>query len=210
MVDNREAHEAAWIEIGKRWDLGVTSEYYRAHIHGRSNTRNARILLGDDSTEEQAKALAGEKEEIYRQMYGPNIRPIDGLTDLLALLKEVGVPCATVSNAPGINVDMVMDALDLRGFFEIIVDRDQVVKGKPEPDMLLKAVNFLGLPPAQCLVFEDSISGFGSAEAAGTPYVVVKAGAEPDAHMDAKCPVDKIHDFTEVTLDRLRGWVGVS
>ena len=208
MVDNRRFHEAAWLELGRRRGMPITSEFYRERIHSRSNAETAGLLLGPDSDRDAAAALSAEKEALYRELYLPEIREITGLAGLLAELAEAGVPCAAVSNSPPANVQMVIDALGIRDRFACILDCTQADRGKPAPDLFLQAAKQIGIPIRHCLVLEDSVSGFAAAEAAGAPYVVVKAGGDPAELVHAKRPVAMVDDFTELSVEQMAEWVG--
>ena len=203
MVDNRGFHEQAWIELGRVHDVVITPEIYRRHIHSRPNDGNVRFLFGDNDPAAIGR-LSDQKEEIYRAMYRPVLRAIDGLSRLLEALADAGVPCAAVSNSPAANVGMVLDDLAIRRHFRLVLDVSQVSRGKPDPEILYRAAEILGVTPGRCVLLEDSISGFGAAEAADMPYVVISAGADPDELPRAASARAVHHDFTSLTVGELR------
>ncbi|HPD46592.1 MAG TPA: HAD family phosphatase [Anaerohalosphaeraceae bacterium] len=200
MVDNAAFHEKAWIELGRRYGLPITREYYRTHIHARSNDRNVQGLLGGKATPEQIRRLSDEKEAIYRDSFRPMIREIPGLTAVLRALHAAGIPCAAASNSPRENVDMVLDELGIRQYFDVAVDRDQISHGKPDPEILLTAADKAGLPPERCIVVEDSSSGFKAAENAGMKYIVITAGADPEELKHAVRASAVYRDYTELSV----------
>ncbi len=210
MVDNAPFHQAAWIELGRRRGRPITAEYYQARIHARSNELIIRDLFGEDRSAEFVAGVSAEKEKIYRELYAPVICEVPGLTELLSGLQNRNIPCGAASNSPQANVNMVLDLLQIRSFFHVVIDRDQVTRGKPHPDLLLIAARGLGFPPGRCLVLEDSAPGFAAARNAGMPYVVVTAGACPEElceAMDARA----VHaDFTSIDPDRLIDWLSAS
>lgn len=67
-----------------------------------------------------------------------------------------------------------VEALGLRPLFDVIVTRDDVVRGKPSPDLFLKAADLLGIGPARCIVYEDSDEGLEAAAAAGMDAIDVR------------------------------------
>jgi HAD superfamily hydrolase (TIGR01509 family) len=207
MVDNRRVHEAAWLELAQRRGMAITPDFYRQRMHSRSNTEIGHLLLGADADGDAIAALSGEKEAIYRERYRPKLREVAGLSMLLAELAEAGVPCAVVSNSPPANVAMVIDGLQIRRYFRCVIDYTQVARGKPDPQLLQAAASQLGVPIERCLVLEDSVSGFAAAEAAGAPYVVVTAGADPAELCRAEQAVAVVVDFTELSVERMARWV---
>jgi len=203
MVDNAPFHQAAWIELGKRRGKPITAEYYRTHIHARSNELTVRRLFGEDCSADFIAAISTEKEQLYRDLYAPKICEVAGLTDLLRVLWSRNIACAAASNSPAANVNMVLDLLRIRSFFRVVIDRQQVTRGKPHPDLLLAAAQGLGVPPRRCLVFEDSTAGFAAARNAHMPYIVITAGACLADLVEATDAKDVHADFTSVDPDRL-------
>ncbi len=204
MVDNRAYHERAWIELGRRHGVEITPETYRRHIHSRPNDANARFLFGPQDGARLAARISDEKEAIYRETFAPVMREIAGLSALLAALAEAGVPCAAVSNSPPENVDMVLDGLRIRNRFRTILNVSHVSRGKPDPEILLRAAAELEVAPGACVLLEDSISGFLAARAAGMPYVVITAGADPE-ELPRAVGCSAVHrDFTTVSVEELR------
>ena len=198
MVDNANYHEQAWIELGKKYDLGITNEFYREHIHSRSNDKNVRLLFDQDISSEMIDKIGNEKETFYRRIYQPIIKEIAGLTDLLKALYQKHIPCAAASNSPKANVDMVLDELNIRKYFKVTIDRAQVSTGKPNPEVLLKAAAKLGLEPQKCVLFEDSLSGFKAAQRAKMPYIVITEGADKN-DLKYATSAQAIHkDFTTI------------
>lgn len=207
MVDNARYHEAAWVELGHRHGFGITPEFYRQHIHARSNDRNIRTLLGESASETDIQRLGDEKEQIYRDRFGPVMKEIPGLTNLLKALSTEGVACGAASNSPKANVDMVLDGLEIRRYFRAVIDRDMIRVGKPDPEMLLRVSAELSIKPERCVVLEDSASGFLAAQRAGMPCIAISQGADPADIRSADYPVAIHADFTELSPTLLRSIV---
>ena len=74
MVDNVAWHENAWLELSRRHGLGITRQFYREHIHSRSNDKNVRKLFADKATPELIERISHEKETIYRESFRPVIK----------------------------------------------------------------------------------------------------------------------------------------
>lgn len=203
MVDNVAWHENAWLELSRRHGLGITRQFYREHIHSRSNDKNVRKLFADKATPELIERISREKETIYRDSFRPVIKEIAGLTDLLKALKASDVRCAAASNSPKGNVDMVLDELALRKYFDVVVDRDQISHGKPDPEVLLTTAERLGLDAKRCIVVEDSLSGFRAAERAGMKYIVITTGADAEELKHAANACAIYEDFTAIAPQRL-------
>lgn len=106
-----------------------------------------------------------------------------GARELLAALREAGVPCALVTSSYQRLTDAVIAALE-PGTFDFVVTGDQVARGKPHPEPYLLAAEKLGVDPDRCVAIEDSEPGTRSAEAAGCAVLVVPAHAHPERRPD--------------------------
>jgi HAD superfamily hydrolase (TIGR01509 family) len=82
-------------------------------------------------------------------------------------------PVAIASGGPREIVRRMLELAGLALLFEVVVSADDVVHGKPSPDMFLLAAKQMGVPPGKCLVFEDAEPGMKAAVAAGMQYVRV-------------------------------------
>lgn len=198
LVDNHAAHEMAWLVWAGRHGLALDHAYYQEHLYARSNDRILRTLLGERVRAEDVLAWAAEKESIYRELYRPHLAPMPGLLPLLEQIKAVGLPCAAASNAERVNVDFVVDGLGLREHMKIVLTREDVRVGKPDPELFLRAARELECPPEQCLVFEDSAPGFEAAHRAGMICMAItghsRSGVIPDYVADTH------RDFLTVRL----------
>ena len=205
MVDNAQYHQAAWTELGARYGKSITSQFYREHIHAHTNDSIVRTLFGDVSNKQIAK-ISNEKEIIYRASFRPALKEIPGLTNLLKALKNDAVPCGAASNSPQANVDMVLDELNLRQYLDVVINNDQVERGKPDPEILLTAAAGLGIQTERCVVFEDSISGFKAARRAKMPCIAITP--RPDRQiLEFIAGPRTYRDFTTITLAQLKALV---
>jgi len=99
------------------------------------------------------------------------VRP--GIAALFAEARAAGLRLAVASNSSHSHVERQLGARGLLTFFDTIVCREDVVSGKPAPDLYLAALARLGLDAAQALAFEDSVPGHVAAASAGLRVIVV-------------------------------------
>jgi HAD superfamily hydrolase (TIGR01509 family) len=206
MVNNTSYHRKAWFELCRRHGIELDHQSYHDKIHARSNDTIVPNLFGPDVDEAFILSIEHEKESLYRQGFGPMMKETPGLTALLNQLRENGIPCAAASNSPKANVDFVLDGLNARNFFRAVTYRDLVKVGKPDPELFLTAAAGIGVSPEQCLVFEDSASGFKAARAAGMRYVAITLGADPYELKEACDATAVVEDFTQISLPQLSGF----
>jgi beta-phosphoglucomutase len=204
MVDNKDYHQRAWIDLCRRHGMNLTSEMYRTHIHARPNNKIIPDIFGADLSLAAAEAIALEKETIYRQLYRPHVKPLCGLIRLLGELSEHDIPCAAASNSPAGNVSLVLDELAIRHYFASVICADDVSCGKPDPEIFLISAARLGLKPQRCIVFEDSVPGFEAARRAGSPCIAITSGADNDHLNSFKDAIATHVDYTTVTFTELQ------
>lgn len=82
-----------------------------------------------------------------------------GLTDLLQKLRDAGIRCAVGSSGYKPNVDFVLEKCRIEPYFDARISGDMVSRCKPDPEIYLTAATALGLPAAECVVFEDAPAG---------------------------------------------------
>lgn len=111
------------------------------------------------------------------------------------LLSETGITIGIVTSGWRYKIDRIIALLDARGAISVIVERDDVKRGKPWPDPYLLAIERLNIPADSALVFEDSTSGVTSAVRAGAFCVGI--GGQSLLAYGAKCT---IADFSHVRL----------
>jgi HAD superfamily hydrolase (TIGR01509 family) len=172
MVDNMMVHHRAWQSKLKTLGLDLHLDEVMEKVHG-VNEEILERLFGDRYTVEERKQHSFEKEEEYRRIFKSELKLIEGLPQFLITLKERGVPLAIGSAAPPENVDFVLDNLNIRHFFKVILHARSVTRGKPDPEIYQKAAAGLTLSPEECLIFEDSPVGAEAARRAGSKVVIV-------------------------------------
>jgi HAD superfamily hydrolase (TIGR01509 family) len=203
MVNNTSYHRQAWFDLCRRYGIELDHQSYHDKIHARSNDKIVPNLFGTDVDDAFIRRIEHEKESLYRETFRPVMKETPGLTPLLNELRDSGIPCAAASNSPKANVDFVLDEMGIRGFFQAVTYRDLVKVGKPDPELFLTAAAGIGIPPKQCLVFEDSASGFKAARAAGMRYIAITFGADPHELKEAADATAVHEDFTHVCLPHL-------
>jgi beta-phosphoglucomutase len=202
MIDNMMVHHEAWQIMLGELGLHLSMEEVRLTIHGK-NDEILKRLFGDRFSAEERKMHAYTKEKRYREVFKDRIKLIDGLEAFLNQAKAKGIPMAIGSAAPAENVDFVLDALDLRQYFGAIYHADMVSRGKPHPEVFLRAAEAIGLSAAQCLVFEDSPVGVRTALNAGCKVIVITTTHTRDEFDEFDHIIKFIDDYTDLDLPSL-------
>jgi beta-phosphoglucomutase len=200
IVDNRAFHFRAWESFTRQHGLPFDAEQFKNRLFGRVNREILRGLFGKDLEERTAARYAQEKEALYRRLYKGHVEPARGLVRFLKVLKAAGVKTAVATAAPRINLDFVLREAGLGGYFGVLVDIGAVRRGKPAPDLYLKAAEELASRPEACVAFEDSYPGVESALAAGMRVVALTTAHAPGELEHAHLV---IADFRDLTVERV-------
>jgi len=170
IVDSNPLHRETWAEYNRRHGV-ETTEAMQQRMYGKRNDMIVRDYLGAHLTDAEVFAHGAAKEKLYREMLGPKLTEtlVHGLVAFLERHPEM--PKAVASNAEPANIEFVLREAGLHRFFCFAVDGQQVANPKPHPDVFLRAAELLGIPPAKCVVFEDSYGGVTAGVAAGMRVV---------------------------------------
>jgi HAD superfamily hydrolase (TIGR01509 family) len=109
-----------------------------------------------------------------------------GVSELLTLLEARNIRKAVATSSSRQKAERQLERVSLLDRFEAIVTRDDVARGKPNPDLFLRAAEKLETSPERCLVLEDSYNGVRAAHAAGMRVIMVPDLLQPTMEMEAK------------------------
>ena len=199
-----EKHLEAWREFSKRLrSYPFTDEEMRDYMFGRTNEDIIAYLIGKRPTKELVETFGQEKEAVYRQMCrddAENTHLAPYAVEFLNWLKENNIPRTIATMSEKANVDFYIQEFNLAKWFDIdkIVYADGKIKGKPAPDIYLKAAQNLGFKPQDCVIVEDAVSGIEAARAAGAGKIVAIASMEsPDLYKKIPAVDLIINDFKD-------------
>ena len=206
MVDNMMTHHRGWQTTLQRYGLALSLEEVIATCHGKNVEIIERLFPGKYSLDER-EGISFEKESGYREIFLPELKLVAGLQNVLETAFQAGIPMGIGTAAPRANVDYVLDNLHIRHFFRAVVDANDVDKGKPDPGVFFKVADLLGVPYADCLVFEDSPTGARTALNAGMKAIILTTThREPEFENIAsvlRCIPDYTHFDLLSTLENL-------
>lgn len=163
LVDSRTIIERAWAEAAQMYGIKISEYDIHNHIHGQPGPYTIQTLFGHLEKIDQQKV----QTHIIHSENTAVCVPIPGVAELIKKLSAASVPLGIVTSGWRYKIDRVIESLHAQSCFSVIVERDDVKRGKPYPDPYLLAASRLNLPPAETLVFEDARSGVISAVSAG-------------------------------------------
>lgn len=168
-------HYLAWKALADR--LGAYfDETINNRLRGVSRMASLEIVLeryDGTLTEEEKLAAAEEKNNTYRELL-KQMSPADLSNEVkttLDALREKGLLLGIGSSSK--NTKFILSRIGLGDYFDKISDGTNITRSKPDPEVFLKAAEYLGLEPKDCLVVEDAVAGVQAAHAAGMDAAAV-------------------------------------
>lgn len=202
MIDDMQYHIRAWHEILNSLGADLSYERTKSECYGRNDELLERIFPGRFSQEEKTKMIRS-KEERYQNEFKPHLKLLPGLEDFLKKSHEQGIEMAIGSAAIPFNIDFVLDGLDIRDYFNIIISADDVAHSKPDPETYLLCADELGIDYSNCIVFEDAPKGVESALNAGMQSVVITTLHKPEEFVQYNNVICFAQDYRDPELEKL-------
>ena len=194
LIDSGAHHRHAWRALLA--ELGTEPahpEHWRLTI-GRPSEEAIPLLLGRRVSGAEARRLARRKRDLYQERAQAGMEPVPGVPEFLHALERQHVPRAVGTSASRWDAERLLDDLGLLRFFDVVVTADDVMLGKPDPEVWAQAARRLRVTPAHCVVFEDAPVGIQAARAAGMRAIGVTT-AHTDAELLAAGADRTIPDF---------------
>lgn len=172
LIDTMPLHYRAWDAAMRAVGLPhALDEDYFYSLGGVPTRRVAEIFGEKYGLKLDPDLVFHAKEALYTELQ-KDVRLIEPVVEFARRMQATH-PMAIASGGPRVIVERSLEITGLRPMFRAVVTADDVNHGKPSPDMFLLAAELLGVPPAECLVFEDAEPGIQGALAAGMKVVRV-------------------------------------
>jgi len=131
------------------------------------------IMEKHNLKKEELETIRKRRREIFEKIIREKLKPMAGFLDLIEALKKQKLKLAIASNRIGVHVNLMMETIGVKNYFEIIVCRNDNIKAKPSPDIFLETAKKLKVKPFECLVLEDSETGVTAAKKAKMKVIAI-------------------------------------
>ena len=200
ITDTAHLHFLAWKALGDSLGVEITLELNEG-LKGLGRQETLTLILKeaglyDQYTETERQALADRKNRTYvasLETLGPQDL-LPGIGDCLKDLKKRGIKIGLASSSQ--NAGLIIKKLGLEPYFEAMVDPRSLSRGKPDPEIYLKAAAALGLTPAKCAGVEDARAGLEAIRAAGMTAIALGQSLEQvpaDYHLSSTRDLAKVN-----------------
>mgnify|MGYP000132501102 FL=1 len=198
LVSTEHNHFLAWQRCAHSLGIEFT-EKENELLKGVSRVDSLKKILelgAKTISNEEFEALLKSKNDFYlesiQDLNQSNLLP--GVLDLLKSAKTKGIHLGVGSSSK--NANFILDKLQIRSYFEVVIDGNGVKDPKPHPEVFLNGARALGLDPSVCMVFEDAASGIAAAKAGG--FTAVGVG---NPHIADQADI-YLNDLTEFRVEQ--------
>ena len=187
MFNTEELYQEVGAELLRRRGCDFTQDLLD-QMMGRPSQVALQLMIDAHALAATVEELLAETDEIFPEILRERLAPMPGLIELLNFLERHAIPKAIATSSRRAFVERVLGRFAFEPRFAPILTSEDIVHGKPHPEIYLLAAQRLNIRPAEMLVLEDSQNGCRAAVAAGAITVAV-----PGAHSQR-------HDFTGAAL----------
>jgi HAD superfamily hydrolase (TIGR01509 family) len=199
--DGEPLYHEAFNVVLEPYGHSVTSEDYVNIIGHSVEAAWAWVLENFKIREEPASFLRRYNEAVLELLAQP-VEPLPGVRELLAELRQRGLPVGLASASLRQWVNATIRGLHIENAFDATVSASEVTNSKPAPDLYVTAAEKLGVPAAECLAIEDTGAGIAAAKAAGMFAVQIRASSTALPPLEqADLVIDDYSQFDLTLLD---------
>lgn len=184
IVDSEPLHERAFLDTFAQLGYADRHGIHFPDYYGRSDQTVWRDFIARHQPPQPPAELGRRKQERFLELLlaeRPVFPPIPELVAALA----ARCPLALASGSNHAVIGAVLGLSGLRRHFGAVVSAGDVPRGKPAPDIFLRAAELLGVAPAGCVVIEDSVAGVAAGRAAGMKVIGITNSVAADRLRDA-------------------------
>jgi HAD superfamily hydrolase (TIGR01549 family) len=162
--DTQKLHSKIESELLNRYGVEITPEMITRKYAGVRAKDFFKELLDKQNKSYNLDELMNEKWSRMKELALEFVEEVDGAVDLIKMFYKNKFPLAVVSSSELSYVNVVLEKLNIKDYFSVIISGDMVTNGKPNPEGFLLASNKINVPFNECLVIEDGISGMQAAK----------------------------------------------
>lgn len=171
MIDSEKYYREVQTEMGRKRGIALSPEVF-GHMMGRTPIESLRVLKEDLGIDDTAEDLLAERTALMRDRMRHDVALMPGFTACLSAFDgKIRLGVATGSQREFFTI--IIERFGLGRYFAATVTADEIVHGKPAPEIYLIAAQKLGVPTERCVVLEDAENGCVAAKRAGCYCIAV-------------------------------------
>ena len=169
-------------------------------VIGLKQEVSIRTILSMHGIAGDPEAFMRRRERMMEGFYAGAIPLFRGVREALEALTARGLILAVASSTPRRLIALSLNHHGIRPFFRQVISAEEVEHGKPAPDIFLKALELLAVPPIEAIVVEDSSPGIIGANAAGVTSVWMRNEEQPEAEAHADIVISSFWELCKLPI----------
>lgn len=199
LIESTNADFLAWQKVFLDYNKTLTFQDYSPMLGMRSFAVVKELLeINDDK--EKANALSNKSKYFREVIDEQGIQTVPYVVEFLNQIKGFGIPLAIATSSRREKTKMVLEKVGLLSYFDTIMTGEDVINGKPFPEVFLKAASMLKVPVENCLVFEDAVSGIRAAKCASMKCVAISSNHSAQLLDEADIIIESFKDLNFIKL----------
>lgn len=175
LIDSNEAHARAWLEA--MGEAGFRPDYVEVRrLIGMGGDFLLPQAIGLEAESETGQRISWRRREIFLERYLPQLRPFPRVRELLERMRSAGLKRVVASASKRDELEKMLERVGIVDLVEAATSASDVEEPKPEPDVVLAALDKLALGPEQVLLLGDTPYDIEAAGRAGVPVVALECG----------------------------------
>lgn len=174
LVEAKDWHYEAFNKALDIFGLAISRSEHLSVYDGLPTKEKLKILSSTKNLPKELHSFLNElKQEYTKDVIVTTCRPVFNVEFALSRLHAEGYKIAVCSNSIKPTIEMMMQKSGLLDYIDKIISNQDVKKGKPDPEMYLKAMETFCLTPDECLILEDNENGIKAARASGAHLLII-------------------------------------
>ena len=199
LVDSNDAHAAAWSEAFEAYGRHHPPDAIRPLI-GKGGDKLLLELASLDHESGEGKAISDARAEIFRNRYLPTLKPTPGAAALVGWLMQSGLTVVVATSAKEEEVKALLMICGARALAKDASTADDAERSKPDPDILVAALEKSGSARDQAIMIGDTPYDIEAASRAGLATIAFRCGGWDDSTLQGAIA---IYDDPQQLLDRV-------
>ncbi|AYA38221.1 HAD family hydrolase [Hymenobacter oligotrophus] len=200
LIDNTRYQAKAFQLLFRELGLQTNALGLLQRLNGMPATNILKTVYRNPVPEKELKTYADRREFLYRVLYWDKRQETAGLTGFLQAARAAGFKLALGTGSAPETIGYIIDHLNLRRFFDVVVGKADVQRGKPHADTFSECARQLGVAPERCVVFEDAVLGEQAAYKAKMRCICLSTSISANKF---QAPMHVMKDFTQLTPERV-------
>lgn len=209
IIDSEPAYLEMNLKMFSEMGIEMDDDDYKALVGMPSLPMWTMLKEKYNFEKEVDEIILSEKNRMFEILDSGIIsKPMNGISDLLNELKSNNYKLSVASSSAKDNIELILKKLGLYNYFEFIISGEEVVKGKPDPEMFLKVAEKFKVSSAECFVLEDSTNGVNAAISAGMNCIGFKNN--DTNHQDISKADIIIQNFEKTNIENILKFIKVN